>query len=263
MDGLSSADEAAAVFDLNAGQSAALARYADLILAWRQSNITAVRTPEEIAHTLIGDALSLLDVAELRRREGEEWVDLGAGAGLPGIPLAIALPNASMTLLESVGKKCRFLEAAVDVAGIAARSRVACARSEEYAAKGQQGREAFGVVLARAVAPLPVLLELASPLLQVGGVLVASKTHRALAQESGAGEHVAPRCGLLLKEIIVLPRSPLHDGACVVYEKMQPTPDLLPRREGMAGKRPLGKGAPGSSPSSAPASIEGREKGVW
>ena len=114
-----------------------------------------------------------------------------------------------------------------------------CARSERYSAAGAPGREAYGVVLARAVAELAVLVELAAPLLAADGLLLASKTRRALAEERAAADAAAERCGLALEPPVPLAASPLDEAVCVVYRKVAPAADWLPRREGMAAKRPL------------------------
>lgn len=232
-------DGLAAAFGLDEPQAAALSRYADLMLVWRRGNVTALRTREEIVSTLFGDALALLDVPQLRERSGAAWLDLGAGAGIPGIPLAVALPVAELTLLDSTARKCVFLDAAVTAAGLGARAAVVCARSEQHAAAGQPGREAYALVLARAVAPLPALLELAAPLLTRGGVLLASKTGRAVREEGPGGAAVAELCGLAAGPVLPLSRSPLDDAVCAVYEKVAATPRRLPRREGRAVKHPL------------------------
>jgi 16S rRNA (guanine527-N7)-methyltransferase len=241
MDPYATIDKLAAAFGLDEAQAAALARYADLMLAWRRGNVTALRTREEIVSTLFGDALALLDVPHLAERSRAAWLDLGAGAGIPGLPLAVALPVAKVTLLDSAVKKCAFLGAAVEAAGLSARVEVICARSEHHAAAGQRGRESYGVVLARAVAPLPALLELAAPLLERGGVLLASKTARALRQEGPAGEAVAKLCGLVAGPVVALRRSPLDDAVCAVYEKVAVTSRRLPRREGQAVRHPLSR----------------------
>jgi 16S rRNA (guanine527-N7)-methyltransferase len=229
----------AATFCLEEDQAAALSRYVDLVMGWRQSNVTGVRTREGIVRLLLGDALALLDVPHLQERMGADWLDLGAGAGIPGLPLTVASSTARLTLLESVERKCAFLEEAVKTLGLAARATIVCARSERYSASGMPGREAFDVVLAKAVAPLPVLVELAAPLLKTGGVLLASKTHAAMTTERAGGEAAADLCGLGAGPIVPLPRSPLDEAVCAVYEKLRPTPARLPRREGMAAKRPL------------------------
>ena len=233
--------ELAAAFGLEEAQAAALSRYADLMLAWRRGNITALRTRAEIVSTLFGDALALLDVPHLRERESAGWLDLGAGAGIPGIPLAVALPTAELALLDSTVKKCDFLEAAVEAAGLASRVTAVGARSEYHAAAGRPGREAYGVVLARAVAPLPALVELAAPLLALGGVLLASKTGRAVREEGPGGAAVARLCGLAALPVFVLSRSSLDDAVCAVYEKVAATPKRLPRREGRAVRHPLAR----------------------
>jgi 16S rRNA (guanine527-N7)-methyltransferase len=261
MEPWSSAEQVAAAFGLDADQAGALGRYVELVLDWRESNITALHSRDEILRVLVGDSLSLLDVPELQERAGDVWVDLGAGAGLPGVPLAVALPAVELTLLESAAKKCAFLEAAVRVSGLGGRAHVVCARSEAFAAQGQPGREAFAVVLARAVAPLPALVELAAPLLRTGGVLVASKTRRAMAEEEAGGAVAAAHCGLALGRVVALPRSPLDDAVCAVYEKIGPTPQRFPRREGLAAKRPLSAKAMGAASWSACADIGDPVKG--
>ena len=227
----------AAVFGLGEAQTAALERYVDAILAW-PGNVTALRGREEIVATLLGDSLALLDVPALSTAAAP-WLDLGAGAGVPGIPLAVARPAAELTLLDAVARKCAFLREALKAAGLEGRCRVACERSEEHAAAGRPGREAYGAVLARAVAPLPALVELAAPLLATGGVLLASKTAAAMDEEGPGAERAAVRCGLAARPVVALQRSPLHGAVCAVYEKIGPTPARLPRRPGMAVKRPL------------------------
>ena len=228
----------AATHGLDGPQRQALGRYVELLLGWRRGNVTGLSDPVAVVETLLGDSLALLAAPQLRERAG--WLDLGAGAGVPGIPLAVALPDADVTLLDSAAKKCAFLEEAVAVCGLAARARVVCARSESYASAGAPGRDAFGLVLARAVAELPVLVELAAPLLAENGVLLASKTRRALAAEGPDAAAAAARCGLSAESPVLLLESPLDDAVCAVFRKVAPTPDWLPRREGRAAKRPLG-----------------------
>jgi len=230
----------AVTYGLDGAQTAALSRYVDLLLGWRRGNVTGLNGPVAVVDTLIGDSLALLGVPQLREREGAGWLDLGSGAGIPGIPLAVALPTAELTVLDSVAKKCAFLEEAVAACGLITRARVVCARSERFAAAGAPGRDAFGVVFARAVAGLPVLVELAAPLLAEDGVLLASKTRRALIDEGPAADVAAARCGLAAEPPVPLPGSPLDDAVCVVYRKTAQTPEWLPRREGVAAKRPLG-----------------------
>ena len=247
-------DRLTTAFALDASQADALDRYLDLLLGWRKANVTAVRTRDEAIDRLLGDSLAMLDVAELEGA-GARWLDLGAGAGIPGIPLAVARPEAHVTLLDSVSKKCVFLKAALAATGLSARADVVCARSEVLAARGEArpgagaqphdeadaggGREAFDVVLARAVASLATVVELAAPLLASGGVLLAVKTAEGAAQEGPAGDTAAARCGLSHGVVTPLPRSPLQGSVCAVYAKRAPAPDWLPRRAGLAARRPL------------------------
>jgi 16S rRNA (guanine527-N7)-methyltransferase len=227
-----------AAFGLHQTQTAALDRYVDAVLAW-PGNVTAARCREAIVSTLVGDALALLDVPQLLSVPGV-WLDLGAGAGVPGIPLAVACLAVEITLLDSASRKCAFLGQAVKAAGLEDRGRVVCARSEEYAAEGRPGREAYHVVLARAVASLPALVELAAPLLTTGGVLLACKTAEAVGEEGAAAERAAARCGLARKPQC-LSLALRWTAVCAVYEKTGPTPARLPRRPGMAVKRPFAR----------------------
>jgi len=229
-----------ATHGLAESQTEALVAYVKLLLGWRRANVTGLTDPVVVVDTLIGDSLALLAVPQLREREQHAWLDLGAGAGIPGIPLAVALPSVRITLLDAVAKKCAFLEEAVVTSGLVDRARVRCARSERYAAVGSPGREAHGVVLTRAVAELPVLVELAAPLLADDGVLLASKTRRALEEEGDAAAAAGLRCGLTPEPPVPLSASPLADAVCAVFRKTIPAGDWLPRREGMAAKRPLG-----------------------
>jgi 16S rRNA (guanine527-N7)-methyltransferase len=228
-----------ATHGLDEAQTAALARYVALLLGWRRANVTGLADPVAVVDTLIGDSLALLAVPQLREREREVWLDLGAGAGIPGIPVAVALPSVRMTLLEAAAKKCAFLDEAVVSSGLAGRARVVCARSERYGAAGAAGREVHAVVLARAVAELAVLVELSAPLLAVDGVLLASKTSGALVKELEAAEAAARRCGRAPEPPVLLSASPLDEAVCAIFRKTELAGDWLPRREGVAAKRPL------------------------
>jgi 16S rRNA (guanine527-N7)-methyltransferase len=233
-------DDLGAAHDLSSAQVADLASYVTLVLSWGRANLTGLRDPAKVARSLIGDSLALLAVAELRSVDTDGWLDLGSGAGIPGIPLAVAVPEARVTLLEASTRKCEFLRHAVKHLGLDDRVQVVRARSEHHAARGAAGREAYGAVLARALAALPVLIELAAPLLAGRGVLLASVTSRSLEGKLAAAESAAARCGMSLEAAVPLAASPLDDSVCVVVRNVTPPPEWLPRREGMAVKRPLG-----------------------
>lgn len=219
---------------LDAEQRATIALVLELLEGERAS-VSSVTDPERAWRVHVADSLTGLEVAGLR--EASRIADIGSGAGFPGLVLAVALPDARVDLIESVGRKCAFMEQAIETAGIG-NARVLNARSEDLAKK--EGRECCEAVTARAVGRLSTLAELASPLLAEAGVLVAWKGKRdpdeeaqlaraadALAMRSEEIRHVGPYAGSEHRH--------LH-----VIRKVGPTPEKLPRRPGMAKKRPFG-----------------------
>jgi 16S rRNA (guanine527-N7)-methyltransferase len=183
----------------------------------------------------IADSLSGLEVEALS--SAHRTADLGSGAGLPGFVLAACLPAARFDLIESIGRKCEFLREAAERMGLA-NVAVVCDRSEDWASSG--GREAYDAVTARAVGSLATLAELASPLLREGGVLAAWKGARSAAEESDLAQ-AGPRLAmepLEIREVRPYPGS--RDRHIHLLRKNGPTPNGLPRRPGMAAKRPFG-----------------------
>lgn len=181
------------------------------------------------------DSLTGLEVPELAT--ARRIADIGSGAGFPGLVLAVALADAEVDLIESVGRKCEFIRRAATEAGIA-NATVRNLRSEEWAAA--EGREAYEAVTARAVGRLSTLAELASPLLGAGGVLVAWKGKRDADEErqlESAAEALAME---LEKTLDVGDRAGSEHRHLHVIRKTGPTPENLPRRPGMAKKRPRG-----------------------
>jgi 16S rRNA (guanine527-N7)-methyltransferase len=193
---------------------------------------STVTAPREAVNVHLADALAGLELSTIR--EAGTLADLGAGAGYPGLPLAIALPASHVTLVESNARKCAFIAAAAEAAGIGNVDMVA-----ERAEGWSDGIGRCDVVTARALAPLGVIAEYAAPLLRDGGVLVAWKGRRD-SDEEAAGQRAAGLLGLELTEIH--PVAP-YDGAdhrhLYVLQKVAPTPSRFPRRPGMARKRPL------------------------
>lgn len=194
---------------------------------------TAIRDAAVAVDQHLADSLVALEIEPLR--SAGTVADIGSGAGLPGLPLAIALPQASFSLLESQSRKCEFLRAAIVEASVQ-NATVVRSRAEEWA----EGLGRQDVVLARALAPPPVVLEYAAPLLHIGGVLVDWRGRREPDQEHDA-LLATRRLGLELQEIRhVHPFRGAHDRHLHVYLKVAATPDRFPRRAGMARKRPLG-----------------------
>ena len=183
----------------------------------------------------IADSLSGLELEQIRA--ADRIADIGSGAGLPGLVLAAALPDARVDLIESVDRKCAFLREAIERMGLG-NAKVVCKRSEAWAAG--EGREAYDVITARALGSLATLAELASPLLRDGGVLAAWKGARS-AEEEAEAARAAGRLAMEPAEIrSVRPYPQSRDRHIHLLRKNGPTPNGLPRRPGMAAKRPFG-----------------------
>lgn len=212
----------------------AAAQFAALLrkLAADEHAPSTVTAPSAAVNVHVADSLAGLELAEIKA--ARTIADLGAGAGFPGLALAVALPAAHVTLVESIARKCAFITAAADAAGIGNVEAVAD-RAESWT----EGAGRCDVVTARALAPLGVIAEYAAPLLVPDGSLVAWKGRRDLAEEADA-QRAADQLGLQLTEI--RPVAP-YDGAehrhLYVLRKVAPTPSRFPRRPGMARKRPL------------------------
>lgn len=193
---------------------------------------TAVRDPDRAVALHVADSLAALDLPAVRN--ARRIVDIGSGAGFPGLPLAIALPDAQVTLLESSSRKCRFLRDAVTVCG-ASNATVVCDRAELWG----QGRGAHDLAVARALAAAPVVEEYAAPLLAGGGFLVDWRGQTADAGDAQALA-AAAILGLRREGIVqVEPQPAAHAHYLHIYLKVRDTPERFPRRPGIARKRPL------------------------
>lgn len=223
--------ELTAQYELVAGAPDALSRLLGLICG-DPTAPTTVREPSVAVDMHVADALAALGLD--RVRAARSIADLGSGAGLPGLVLAAARPDAQVALVESNGRKCEFLERAAERMRLT-NVEVVCERAESWSA----GLGTRDLVTARAVAPLPVLVEYAAPLLSVGGALVAWKGGRDEREEAD-GVAAAAATGLDPVEIVpVRPWSGAERLHLHVYLKVGPTPARYPRRPGMASKRPL------------------------
>jgi 16S rRNA (guanine527-N7)-methyltransferase len=199
-----------------------------------------VSDPSRAREVHLADSLSGLEVDDLAR--ARRIADVGAGAGFPGLPLAIALPGAKVDLIESAGRKTAVIDRLIQAAKVE-NARSVKARAEEWAAVVPAlggGREAYEAVTARAVASLAVLVEYAAPLLRPDGVLVAWKGAVA-DEEQQLGSAAAAALGMGLEEMRrVQPFEGARDRHLCVFRKIAPTPGGYPRRPGMAVKRPRG-----------------------
>lgn len=229
------ADTAAAWdFALTAQQLGQFDQYAAELLAWNaHTNLTAITAPEEVY------VRHFLDSLALARHWGAapgSLVDLGTGAGFPGLPLKILRPELDLLLVDSVGKKTAFLSHVVEQLGLSG-VRVITGRAEALG-RNPREREAHDVVTARAVADLRVLAEYGLPLLRVGGRLLAPKGFAAQEEAQAARGAIRQLGGALIGvEPVALPG--VQDRALVIVEKVAPTPKDFPRAVGVPSRKPL------------------------
>jgi 16S rRNA (guanine527-N7)-methyltransferase len=223
--------------ELSADQQQAFERYAQELIRWNETrvNLTAITDPLAIEMRHFLDSLSVLRAVPLPPHT--RVIDVGAGAGFPGLPLRIACPSIQLSLLEATGKKITFLEHIVKTLNLS-NVKLINLRAEEA---GQQAayREQYDVVLARAVAHLPILVEYLLPLCRIGGRCVALKGESA-ATEVGAAEHALKLLGGRMAQLtpVELPHV-AETHYLIVIEKIAATPPHYPRRPGIPSKKPL------------------------
>jgi 16S rRNA (guanine527-N7)-methyltransferase len=221
---------------LNARQVKAFELYEQELLDWNEKfNLTAIRDVESIRTKHFLDSLTCL--SELNNPRPERLVDIGTGAGFPGIPLKIALPELKLTLVESVGKKadfCRHIVERLNLSG----TEVLNIRAEEMGKMGQY-REQFDWAVARAVSSLPVLAEYLLPLVRVGGGVLAQKGESAHAEAQQAEKAIRILGGSLRKVNLVTLPGVADERYLVVIDKKAVTPVQYPRRAGLPAKKPL------------------------
>jgi 16S rRNA (guanine527-N7)-methyltransferase len=228
-------------------QVAAFEQYTSILLEWNERfNLTAVTDREQVELRHYLDSLALLPA--LAAVEGIATpglfsrslrvADVGAGAGLPGLALRILWPRLKLTLIEATGKKVRFMEHVVEVLGLSD-VQVVHGRAEELALR-EPYRAGFDLVLARAVAPLPTLVEYLLPLARRGGRVVAYKGSAAH-EEALAAEHAIQFLGGHLRKLIPVEVPGLAETrVLVMIDKASQTPEGYPRGQGLPRKEPLG-----------------------
>jgi len=210
--------------------------YQELMLWNRRVNLTTIVDYEEVQVKHFLDSLTIvLAVKDMSRPL--RLLDLGAGAGLPGVPLKILFPSIHLILLDSMGKKTGFLSHLVAKLGLE-RVEVLTARAEDLAREGNY-REQFALVLSRAVARLPTLVELAMPFCALGGSFIAQKKGEIEAEVEQATTAITVMGGRL-REVMRFTLEELgEERALVIIDKLSATPDGYPRRVGIPTKRPL------------------------
>ena len=207
--------------------------YLKELLEWNKKfNLTAITDPKEIRIKHFEDSLTILQTIKLTN---QSVIDVGTGAGFPGIPLKIVCPEIKLTLLEATQKKVEFLKHIVSVLSLQDVG-IISGRAEEIA-KGK--RESFDIAVSRAVAKLKVLCEYCLPFVKIGGMFIAYK-EKEIEKEVEEAQKAIQILGGRLKEIkkVQIPSSDIV-RSLVIIEKMSPTPPRFPRRAGMAKKKPL------------------------
>lgn len=192
-------------------------------------NLTAITEPAQVARLHLADSLSVLTLAQL---QGKKVIDVGCGAGFPGVPLKIACPEMKLTLLDSLGKRMTWLEQVLPTLDVDAQC--VTARAEEFVTGC---RESYDFATSRAVARLNILLELTAPYVKVGGAVLAMKG-TAAQEELDEARNAVSKLGLKLEKLAQFP----VDGTAhtvIVLRKVKPTPPQYPRRYAKIKQNPL------------------------
>ena len=211
-------------------------RYRQELLSWNTHiNLTAINDPDEVLLKHFLDSLSLLMVYDV---PDARLLDIGAGAGFPGLPLKIVHPQWQVLLLEATGKKVTFMRHIIETLQLYDVQAVH-GRAEELAHKPEY-RAAFDALTARAVASLPVLLEYAAPFCRVGGQIILPKKGD-LTEELAQGKRAARQLGVVLKDSVAVRLPGLDDGRrLLVWEQVKKCPEQFPRSGSVISKKPLG-----------------------
>ncbi len=219
-------------------KDALFSRYYRELVEWNRTvNLTAITNPDEAAARHFLDSLSVARVISAETLAGGSLLDVGSGAGFPGLPMKIAWPGLSVTLVESVGKKAAFLRHVVDTLGLDG-VQVETGRAETLAHEPRL-REGFDVVTARAVAHMAALAELTLPFCKPGGVVVAQKK-AGIDDELREAERAIESLGGALERIeLVDDVEPDAPRWLVALRKIATSPERYPRRPGIPAKRPL------------------------
>ena len=221
---------------LDAKQIEKFGIYYRLLIEWNaKMNLTAITEPREVAVKHIVDSLTALRGIE--EKDSLYLIDVGTGAGFPGIPLKIVRPDLQLTLLDSLKKRVHFLETVVEALGLEG---IEClhGRAEE-AARQSALRERFDIAASRAVARLPVLLEYLLPFVRIGGTAIALKGLHS-EEEAKESERAVKILGGRAIESIPVALPGLSDKrAVLVIKKERPTPKAYPRKAGKPAKEPL------------------------
>ncbi len=210
-------------------------RLYDELLAYNEKvNLTRLTEPEDYLYRHILDSLTLMPLIP----EGASVADVGSGPGFPALPLAIARPDLTVTAIESVGKKCRFIEEVSETLGLGERFRALNQRSETLG-QDPNYREQFDVVTARGLAKLPLLLELCVPLAKVDGMILAMKGTQTYQEELKSAKKAFHVLKADVGGSFFFDHPRLKGFVLLMIDKQEATPDKYPRNAGLPAKQPL------------------------
>jgi 16S rRNA (guanine527-N7)-methyltransferase len=221
---------------LSPSQIRALEQYEKELLRWNERfNLTAIRNVDQVRIKHFLDSLTCL--IAMRDSPVERVVDVGTGAGFPGLPLKIALPEMGLTLVESVGKKAAFCQHIVRLLGL--ENVEIIQERAELLGQTPAHRQRYDWAIARAVAIMPVLVEYLLPLVRIGGTMLAMKGETAPAETHAADRAMRMLGGQLRRLIPIQLPCVAEEHYLVLIDKIAATPDIYPRRVGMPAKHPL------------------------
>lgn len=222
--------------NLTEDQISAFNKYYELLYEWNKKiNLTAITEPKDVAIKHMVDSLSCFK-ADLFK-ENTSLIDVGTGAGFPGLPLKIFYPSLKLTLLDSLNKRVKFLQLVVDELGLKD-VEVIHARSEE-AARNKKYREKFDLATARAVARLPIICEYCLPFVKDGGTFIALKG-RQYEEEATQAQKAIKVLGGKISDIMPVKLPEIDDKRAVIYiKKIKSTPKTYPRKAGTPERNPI------------------------
>ncbi len=222
--------------ELTTEQSKKFNRYYELLIEWNQKiNLTAITDRDEVWVKHFEDSLSIDRILDMSKIESV--IDVGTGAGFPGIPLKIIYPKIKLTLLDSLDKRVRFLKEVISELALENVTALH-GRAEDYG-RDEKYREEYDLCVSRAVASLPVLTELCVPFVKVGGCFIAYKSEKAEEEIKASGQAI-DSLGAKISSTESFSLSGGEYGRTLIkIDKIESTPDIYPRRAGLPSKKPI------------------------